>query len=129
MGYKEDRQRLEAALDIQTNQEPFIREADKAIIEMLAEEKAVSHTPGPWHVGKNGQPLDEYGNAVLPAAANLSYKNGAARNANASLIAAAPELLAIVEQFIAGCNRAGIKDYNIKYLAAARAAVKKAKGE
>jgi hypothetical protein len=48
------------------------------------------------------------------------------RDKNAALIAAAPELLAVVIEFVNGCDKAGIQDFNIKYLADARAAIAKA---
>jgi hypothetical protein len=48
--------------------------------------------------------------------------------ANANLIAAAPELLAALVKFVEGCDKAGLSDFNIKYLPEARAAIAKALG-
>jgi hypothetical protein len=90
------------------------------------------HTQGPWHTGKNGQPLDEFGNAILPARADLSYKNGVAREANARLIAAAPDLLEALEEIAAQIETIYVNNPTrelFDVLEQARVAINKARGE
>lgn len=45
------------------------------------------------------------------------------------LAEAAPDLLAVAVEFVRRCEEVGIKDYNIKLLPIARAAIAKATGE
>jgi hypothetical protein len=74
------------------------------------------HTPGPWHVGTNGRDIyGEDGEAVA-----FSYSR------NVTLIAAAPDLLAALEQ-IAAIEPVG--DFEVhRAVGIARAAIAKAKG-
>ena len=68
-------------------------------------EKAVSHTPGPWHVARQGDPDLPF--AVMAGTYYVAtphlYVPGSSPEANARLIAAAPDLLealkAVVYQF------------------------------
>lgn len=99
------------------------------------------HTPGPWSVCVQDDSsfpphtifadsqihdgiikADEWDNFV--ACAGLNHENV---EANARLIAAAPELLDVVTKFVADADKAGIQDFQISYLPAARAAIAKAK--
>lgn len=102
------------------------------------------HTPGPWYVGPDNRiwrrsPLElyEYGGGVAgdsPIAAafdgRASWVNKFPSEANARLIAAAPELLQALKKCAAVCagetmNKNGL----IEALEAARAAIRKATGE
>lgn len=58
--------------------------------------------------------------------AHVFSNDAAERDKNAALISAAPDLLKIVSAFVDDCDKAGIKDINIKYLSDARLAIKKA---
>jgi hypothetical protein len=82
----------------------------------------------PWdellECGQFEEWLIEFSNAE--SIANAPSDDITDRDKNAALIAAAPELLAVVIEFVNGCDKAGIKDFNIKYLADARAAIAKA---
>ena len=93
-----------------------------------------THTPGPWYIGHhtehNGEksidirkcfdtppaPSEIYQIARLPEAAE----------ANARLIAAAPDLLQVVEDYLLLCQ---LHDYIGAVPDAARSAIAKAKGE
>jgi hypothetical protein len=91
------------------------------------------HTPGPWVWGYYGM-NDEWvrtgdGEAVVPVGYNQSE-----REANARLIAAAPELLAALKRAIEVLDAEGITygncdDEPLDVLNAARAAIAKAEGK
>lgn len=87
---------------------------------------AASHTAGPWHPGKSK--INHYvatrrgdvvcrleGSAILPVDARVA--------ADARLIAAAPDLLAALRNYVDGCS------LSVDALAVARAAIAKATGE
>ena len=84
-----------------------------------------THTPGPWHV--------ESGDEVRAADGwEVAYIYGASRQrvdweANARLIAAAPELLEALEAITANASWADWRD--LDQILNARAAIAKAKGE
>lgn len=92
-----------------------------------------AHTPGPWIVED-----DKHGILVLAEGAGLSVsvtipgrKITAEDKANARLIAAAPELLAALEEITAGLDESSdtmplIRGAEVK---AARAAIAKARGK
>jgi hypothetical protein len=94
----------------------------------------VEHTPGPWVVnGKHPARQNcaesvieqDFGSAPI---AKVFEIYGNQMRGNAYLIAAAPELLRVVIAFVEACDKAGITDLNIEYLADARAAIAKATG-
>lgn len=90
------------------------------------------HTPGPWWraLGADGVYEVGAGDEVLARVqrreVSFGFKAGGSDEANARLIAAAPELLAALEDLIAPYNMS--EDYQAK-IDRARAAIKKAKGE
>jgi hypothetical protein len=82
------------------------------------------HTPGPWTYRATPESLyTEY--AVQMG--RIHY--GVYKLADARLIAAAPELLAELEQLEQAFSNSHSLDYRIKALASARAAIAKATGE
>ena len=86
------------------------------------------HTPGPWDVatkaGDGGLVVRSSKSMHELCQIHSSYKYKDAHKANARLIAAAPELLAFVQEWLA---RQGTDE---NYMTAkARAAIAKAKGE
>ena len=95
--------------------------------------KWAKHTPGPWSVGKwdertNGRHIDA---ATCPHIASALYMGGTAvADANARLIAAAPDLLialeAVVDEALAASK--GLHEGNVE-IVRARAVLKKARGE
>lgn len=98
------------------------------------------HTPGPWSlgptagIGQRGQLyiVDADGVRVADCEAEKISERRFARSmaedaANARLIAAAPDLLAVLEDIAYGCGHERCHAY--PWIRAARAAVKKATGE
>jgi hypothetical protein len=87
------------------------------------------HTPGPWSTGKwdertNGRHIDA---ATCPHIASALYMGGTATaDANANLIAAAPDLLAALEY---ACEAEWDGLHEPRWMTVAREALKKAKGE
>ena len=79
-----------------------------------------THTPGPWRV-EDGQTIWS-GEELVGAAGRI----GMPMEANARLIAAAPEMLAALEWAV---ETADTEQYDADWYAAARAAIAKAKGE
>jgi hypothetical protein len=89
------------------------------------------HTPGPWHVYKGvGLYVDS---STAGSVCKVAEKRSAQKEANAHLIAAAPELLAIaigiesdcvLDQF--GWANLHLSKGNVEQI---RAAIRKAKGE
>ena len=94
-----------------------------------------THTPGPWHLGLRTGQRYVYGPLGEEIAGPSSFTAGPDETlANARLIASAPEILAALEQcaFVLGeCSvyREKLSDLFPVKLAAARAAILKAKGE
>lgn len=97
---------------------------------------AHTHTPGPWTIGagirhadtigiNKHRPSDdpEIGEWIETIAEVLPGQNGVAE-ADARLIAAAPELLAVAEWFLEYCAQP-----EQKWIDALRATIAKAKGE
>lgn len=81
------------------------------------------HTPGPW--GNPHAPCEIIAHGKLIAVASfLGVNDIFERNANARLIAAAPELLAACEAMSA--HYSGSLDHQPPYVALARAAIAKA---
>ena len=63
-----------------------------------------AHTPGPWTViGKQGYAV-WCGNEILTSAMRGNTISPATAHANARLIAAAPELLSLLQAWVAGCG-------------------------
>lgn len=94
------------------------------------------HTPGPWIVGSYDF-LDQQVHIDAPSGdPDLGYKSlegvaiayGCKAKANAMLIAAAPDLLEALEQFVAWVDAPRESAFSDSQLAAARAAIAKAKG-
>lgn len=97
-------------------------------------------TPGPWHIGHheavNGYPIDTPEERI--GWFNQSGNDTAIGEANARLIASAPELLDVlreVEQFICGDNldlrdyhKKGMEGWRAQLWSAVRAAIAKAEG-
>ena len=81
------------------------------------------HTPGPWKVVPYEK--DSAWECIEARGAHLACVSKAENPANARLIAAAPELLAALEQMAAECRKKG----PFKSLPNARAAIRAAKGE
>jgi hypothetical protein len=110
----------------------------------------MNHTPGPWEVETTetgSQYIDakgkyDYGNQavlviapndcaahpVADASANWTCRDGAECEANARLIAAAPDLLAALEEILSRYDDDNLK-LTVDAIQASRASVKKARGE
>lgn len=89
--------------------------------------KKGEHTPGPWTVSKSGVAVDQPGGTqvrfvTLKGASGVSFNS----IADAALVAAAPDLLAACEAFVASCGSAAIA---CEACAPFKAAIKKARGE
>lgn len=74
-----------------------------------------SHTPGPWQVVTPARPMDGFTRAVTDRVGAalawvLPHGAGGADEANARLIAAAPELLAALEATLALWREHGLGD-------------------
>lgn len=92
------------------------------------------HTPGPWRISKESPTIikrdfreigSDEGELIASAHGYSNsgfFPDGAAAIANARLIAAAPELLAALRNYVDGCS------LSIDALAVARAAIAKATG-
>ena len=84
-------------------------------------------TPGPWIWDKHGDLHGKDGNAVINPNLRGDVLSGVNREADARLIAAAPDLLAALEAIV---NDDGFPDqFAYRAEAIARAAIAKAKGE
>lgn len=97
------------------------------------------HTPGPWMVGETlrAESLAVIGDGDS-VVCEFPCRLGAAVDADARLIAAAPELLEALEELAAWVNRAIVPEYGLrkpmpencrKALEASAAAIAKATGE
>lgn len=93
---------------------------------------ATKHTPGPWVIDRDDRPDMEWNNHIVQAArphiaicfmTHSGKKDNSEAEANASLIAAAPDLLAALQQLL-DSGAIWEKDEPI-----ARAAIKKALGK
>lgn len=88
------------------------------------------HTPGPWMVeGRTVYALNEDGYNRFSALVQDAHTPGDELEANAQLIAAAPELLEALEQFVAWVDAPCESAFSDSQLASARAAIAKATGE
>ena len=86
------------------------------------------HTEGPWEYMESsivGLKLDDKETWLRPVVAR--FETGVSL-ANLNLMLAAPELLAVAEELVRKCERLGIKDWQMKLLPVARAAIAKATG-
>lgn len=91
----------------------------------------MTHTPGPWHIAKSGNIQSQHGITVAvpygPAGKFVDVEPE--HQANAHLIASAPELLMALEALAPMFGRPGVaEDYGDEILKA-EAAIAKAKGE
>ena len=90
------------------------------------------HTPGPWtNDPADGALVDARVNGRLVAIAEVFHcDTDESREANARLIAAAPDLLAALEQVMGCITGDNIERIHLPvYLDNARAAIRKAKGD
>jgi hypothetical protein len=100
----------------------------------MRNEPMTAHTPGPWHVGGNAGRIvyDADGRAVGNATVYHGSWQLDRMQANARLIAAAPDLLTSCEAFVTAADLpAGIAPSPIMVeamISAAQAAIAKAKG-
>jgi hypothetical protein len=108
------------------------------------EDSMSKHTPGPWELVGDGVICQAEGYPVLAGRGleEHDYITAAEAGANAALIAAAPELLAALEGYLAyqplddrfdhcgnmNATQLSERDRYVKIRSAARAAVAKAKG-
>lgn len=95
---------------------------------------APKHMPGPWFVDADGCLSAADGGGVGHclivrerggSGVGLSWRN----DADKTLCAAAPDLLAACEELVLVAESQGIDEDDIKTIATARAAIAKAKGE
>lgn len=87
------------------------------------------HTPGPWVAERRSTMVataidGAYGYELFDVRCDVPEFE-----ANARLIAAAPDLLEVLEQFVAWVDAPSESAFSDSQLAAARAAIAKAKGE
>ena len=82
-----------------------------------------THTPGPWHIGMKPGPMVYGPSGEQVADCRMEYGPNENRH-NARLIAAAPALLAALEQLDTAYETGGEGDF-----AAAKAAIAAARGE
>lgn len=99
----------------------------------MAAQATAGHTPGPWTVDSDKTTVSMGGQCVIVAPAPDGAQQGEVR-ANASLIAAAPELLAALQdaEFLmrqAGKHAGPMQDSFNRSAYDARAAIARAKGE
>lgn len=85
----------------------------------------MTHTPGPWAWGRDGTTLRSYAEGPSPAPPICRLTDrGSVRDADARLIASAPDLLAVLKAYEGmGSDEVG------KFAVAARAAIAKAERE
>jgi len=97
---------------------------------MANEAKPQAHTPGPWHVNSFGQILDKHGDQIADLE-NSDFPEQ--EDANAPLIAAAPDLLAalraVEHAFAVGEPSDGFGSAMETAAKLARAAIAKADGK
>ena len=101
--------------------------------------RQAQHTPGPWSVeAREGMPGREVraGATYVVAVVSTTSNDESNRLANARLIAAAPDLLAALEQLLQGFEHLRIRDgsgelqpLNNPIIDRARAAIRQAKGD
>jgi hypothetical protein len=84
------------------------------------------HTPGPWTVGDSGGYLNQM---KIEPAIGVVYGAGEEIQANAHLIAAAPELLEALQELKEELFQHAEGNYLRPFLDKAEAAIAKAKGE
>lgn len=86
------------------------------------------HTPGPWFVSMDGRTITSGGNGTniaIPCVLQHGMKGD--KDANARLIASAPQLLETLEALVEAYSDTIIPE--CQFIANARAAIAKAKGE
>ncbi len=89
----------------------------------------MSHTPGPWTLRPMSMNIDGYG--VESLGEEKSICTGTKAINDARLIAAAPEMLAALEELVVLLEDVRSGDYKVDYFTAqpAQQAIAKAKGE
>lgn len=86
-----------------------------------------NHTPGPWaaSIASKDQPIHIYQRSSGDVLAHILPYNTVFSEANAHLIAAAPEMLEALEEFLLCGPNVG---HNQDFIALVKAAIAKAKG-
>jgi hypothetical protein len=94
----------------------------------VVEQRAVTHTPGPWISLSDGR---IYAPGEIVADTTFGCLSRGTTDANARLIAAAPDLLAALQRCLAFMERIAVEDCIADTIGEnqARAAIRKAKGE
>ncbi len=90
------------------------------------------HTPGPWHIGMKPGPMIYGSDSSQVADLRADLLDKGERAANARLIAAAPDLLALLQRMADGEIMGGTFNHAEtvhEYQKLARAAIAKATGE
>jgi len=103
------------------------------------------HTPGPWHIGGNGSAsahgvtrvwaTDRAAVCIIATRQQMGANTSPEMDANARLIAAAPDLLEALERFAYECRAAASMDHGLsqadclRIAKHAKAIIARAKGE
>ena len=90
--------------------------------------EAMKHTPGPWNYDRSGYSLYVNSGRELVTALSMDGKRLETSEANARLIAAAPDLLEALKSVIAWLDASDESAFSDSQLALARAAIAKATG-
>jgi hypothetical protein len=90
--------------------------------------EAMKHTPGPWNYDRSGYSLYVNSGRELVTALSMDGKRLETSEANARLIAAAPDLLEALKSVIAWLDAPDESAFSDSQLALARAAIAKATG-
>jgi hypothetical protein len=100
----------------------------------MSETTVVGHTPGPWREVVNCQDYEAFptlvyaGSQMIAQIATDQLVEGSADEANARLIAAAPELYAALLEYVERHEASGTDPNGLPEYDAARAAIQKAEG-
>jgi len=86
------------------------------------------HTPGHWVLHEGKTAVNGADGHLVASCGSLPYRNKWDEEANARLIAAAPELLDALDEFVNGPFPSGDGDVD-RLFAKARAAIAKARGQ
>lgn len=92
---------------------------------------SAQHTPGPWHVGGSDKSTiyNKYGQRIANSFEGVLVTQASDETcqANARLIAAAPDLLELLQELVDGMT--DVEDSDSRVLFRARAAIAKATGQ
>lgn len=96
--------------------------------------EAIKHTPGPWFSAYDDNGFYEIGSESVSLRLAFTYGEGETDEANARLIAAAPDLLDVVKEANAELERLNdprgfVSMRQMRIMEKARAAIAKATGE